>query len=623
MIRPAAEAWSSLPARWPDWSAPGGLCLVSAAGLALFLVPLRGVHLAQMSGLGLVSVLPVASLLGAGLLTLAFAAALALPRPYPAVLGAMLAAIVFCLDGVRAIIEAEPAQAGAYQAAGIAHYLSLTGHLAPGASAFRGWPGFFALIAFAEDVLGTRNLIPVLRLWPAVVSLLWLPPLFLMIRGMRASWQARWFAAFLFCAGNWVGLNYFSPESYGYLLYLLFLAIMLTWFRTAPGTLRPRARRARGERRRRRRGAGLLSGELPCVPPGRKQQALLVTLLIAIFVVAVASYPLAAFLLAAACLGLVLVRRSVLTSLPVLLLVILAGWLAFAAAPYWPGRLLAGIRSLASAGGGAVPGIAEDPASVHLHALEARLLLPVALVGLAVAGRRERRARFLDDRCMVVLACTPILVLGISLSQAGLAQAYLFALPALCMLAAYLFFPATQPRRPSRLMVSAAAACAVVLTGSFFLARYANETFEQVPRGELAAMNYLYAHDSAGARVLWLSPWPAGDRVPAMPWQYRGLGKIDYVPVLAPPDPRLTGHLVSAIRLSGPGTYLVITRTQEAELQQSAGYPGGWGDKFREQMSATRGVTVAFANRDAAIYTLRWPAGTARGPLVARPAPGQ
>ena len=374
MIRPAAGAWSSLPARWPDWSAPGGLCLVSAAGLALFLVPLRGVHLAQMSGLGLVSVLPVASLLGAGLLTLAFAAALALPRPYPAVLGAMLAAIVFCLDGVSAIIEAEPAQAGAYQAAGIAHYLSLTGHLAPGASAFRGWPGFFALIAFAEDVLGTRNLIPVLRLWPAVMSLLWLPPLFLMIRGMRASWQARWFAAFLFCAGNWVGLNYFSPESYGYLLYLLFLAIMLTWFRTVPGTLRPRARRARGERAAPAGGArGCCQGNCRVSRPARKQQADPAHAAHRDLRGRLASYPLAAFLLAAACVGLVLARRSVLTSMPVLLLVILAGWFAFAAAPYWPGRLLAGIRSLVSAGGGAVPGIAEDPASGHLYALEARL----------------------------------------------------------------------------------------------------------------------------------------------------------------------------------------------------------------------------------------------------------
>lgn len=217
---------------------------------------------------------------------------------------------------------------------------------------------------------------------------------------------------------------------------------------------------------------------------------------------------------------------------------------------------------------------------------------------------------------MLVLACTPVLVLGIGLNQASLAQAYLFALPALSMLAAYLFFPATQPSRASWLVVSAAAACAVVLTGGFFVARYANAAFEQVRAGDLKAMSYVYAHDSAGARLLWLSS-PAAGTVPALPWQYQGLGKIDYIPVQAPPDPGSTGHVVSALRRSGPGSYLIITRSQVTQLQQAAGYPAGWGQRFREQMSTTPGVRVAFASSGAAVYTLHWPARTPRKPLPA------
>jgi hypothetical protein len=586
---------------------------MGAAGLALFLIPLQGVDLGHMNGLGLVSVLPAASLAGAGLLVLAFTAALGLARPYPAVLAAILAAIVVCFDGVTAVLEVRPGQAASYQAAGMAQYIAAAGHPLAGAGPFSGWPGFFALIAFADDVLGPRGLVTVLRWWPAVMSLLWLLPLFLLMRNMRATWQARWFAAFLFCVGNWAGQSFFSPESYGYLLYLLFIAILLTWFRAAPATLR---RRAGGRGRRRWRGAGLLSGELPYVPASPAQQAILLGLLIAIFAVATASYPLAAFLLAAVCLVLALARRSVLTSLPVLLFVILAGWFSFAAAPGWPGRLLAGVRSLASAGGGAAPGITSSGAAVHLRALETGFLLAVIIIGLAVAGRRQRRTRFLDDRCMLVLACTPVLVAGIGLNQASLAQAYLFALPALSMLAAYLFFPATQPGRASWLVVSAAAACAVVLTGAFFAARYANAAFEQVRTGDLKAMSYVYAHDSAGARLLWLSS-PAAGTVPALPWQYRGLGKVDYIPVQAPPDPGSTGHVVSVLRRSGPGTYLIITRSQVTQLQQAAGYPPGWGQRFREQMGITPGVRVALANSDAAVYTLHWPPRTLRKPLPA------
>jgi hypothetical protein len=598
---------------------PAGLCLACAAGLALFLVPLRDMDLGRMNGLGLVSVLPATSLVGAGLLTVAFVAALGLARPYPAVLAAMLAAIVVCFDGVTAVVAARPGQATAYQAAGIAQYIAVAGHPPAGAGPYSGWPGFFALIAFAGDELGTRGLITVLRWWPAVMSLLWLLPLFLLIRNMRATWQARWFAAFLFCVGNWAGQSFFSPESYGYLLYLLFVAILLTWFRTAPGTLRPRSRRASGQGRRRWRGAGLLSGELPYVPVSPAQQAILLGLLLAIFAVATVSYPLAAFLLAAACLVLALARRSVLTSLPVLLFVILAGWFSFAAAPGWTGRLLANVRSLASAGGGAAAGITDAAANVHVRALETGLLLAVIIICLAVAGRRRRRTRFLDDRCMLVLACTPILAFVIGLNQASLAQAYLFALPALSMLAAYLFFPATQAGRARWLTVSAAAACAVVLTGAFFVARYANAALEQVRSGDLKAMGYVYAHDSGGVRLLWLNS-PAAGPVPALPWQYRGIGKLDYIPVQAPPDPGDVGHVVAAIRRSGPGTYLIITRSQVTQLQQAASYPAGWGQRFREQMSVTPGVRVPFADGGAAVYTLHWPPRTPRKPLPAAPA---
>ena len=47
---------------------------------------------------------------------------------------------------------------------------------------------------------------------------------------MRASWRAKWFAAFVFSVGNWVGQDYFSPQSVGYLFYLLIIALLLTWF---------------------------------------------------------------------------------------------------------------------------------------------------------------------------------------------------------------------------------------------------------------------------------------------------------------------------------------------------------------------------------------------------------
>ena len=196
----------------------------------MFLVPLRGIDLNRMNGLGLISVLPASSLAGAWLLALAFILALGLRTDRPVMLGAMLAAIVICLDGVTVIAEPEPRFATAYQIAGFVEYISRTGHTAPGLAAYFSWPGFFALVAFVEGVAGKHDLIPVLRLWPVTIDLLCLVPLFLIMRNLRMTWRAKWFAAFLFCVGSWVGQDYFSPQSFNYLLYLLFVAFLLTWF---------------------------------------------------------------------------------------------------------------------------------------------------------------------------------------------------------------------------------------------------------------------------------------------------------------------------------------------------------------------------------------------------------
>ena len=160
------------------------------------------------------------------------------------------------------------------------------------------------------------------------------------------------------------------------------------------------------------------------------------------------------------------------------------------------------------------------------------------------------------------------------------------------------------------------------MTGGFFIARYGNEAWEQTPRGELAAMNYLYAHDQNGARLLWLSQAPPVDVTPEMPWQYRDIEKVRYQSALAPVNPADVGGLVASLRAAGPGSYVITSTTQEAYLEQVASYRPGWGPAFRAHMSAAPGVRTVFANRDAVIYTLRWPPGT-RAPRLIMATGGQ
>jgi hypothetical protein len=613
--------------RWPDPWPVVAIAATALAGLAAFLLPLRGLDLSRMNGLGLISVLPVASLLGITAMVIAFSAGLCLPRAHPVVLGATLAGIVICLDAVTAFTEAEPRFPTSYQIAGFVEYVSRTGHTAPGLDAYFSWPAFFGAVAFLQRITGSHDLIPVLRWWPVAIDLACLVPLYLIMRNLRASWRAKWFAAFLFAAGNWVGQDYFSPQSFNYLLYLAFLGILLTWF-----SLRPRAANPAPQAKQdashhpfrswwRSSFSILVPGELESRPSSRAQRAVLLAILLGIFVVSTTSHQLTPFNMIAACLGLVVVRRCTITGLPVLLAVIVTGWVSFAAVAFWSGHMSALFGDLGNLSGNLNSSVAGrlTGTTQHLSVLEARTASAAAFLLMAGAGLLRRRSRVINDRVLITLLCVPFLAFGTQSYGGEIAlRVYLFALPAAAVLGAYLFFPATRDGsggHPRRAFLPAVA-CAVTLMIAFFVARYGNEAFEQSPPGEVAAFDYLYAHDQDGLQLLWLSPDPTIDNTPEMPWEYRDIEKINFVPELAPRDPGSVAGLVATLRAAGPGSYLITTSTQETYLNLQASYPVGWGAEFRARMAATPGVRTVFADADAVIYTLDWPHGTPVRPSI-------
>ena len=212
--------------RWPI----AALSLLAVSGLALFLVPLRTVNLEAINGYGLVSVLPLTSLLGVALLTLCYVLTLSLNRPYPAFLVAQLVALVVCLHGVTSFVESEPRFPTAWQHLGFLDYIGRTGEVAPTLDARFNWPGFFAAVTFVARAVGISDPSVLLGPAPVVAELLYLLPFVVLMACIRANWRTKWFAAFLLIAANWVGQDYFSPQSLNFLIYLLVLAFVLTWF---------------------------------------------------------------------------------------------------------------------------------------------------------------------------------------------------------------------------------------------------------------------------------------------------------------------------------------------------------------------------------------------------------
>ena len=612
---------------WPDpWWPAAVIALVAFGGLVLFVVPLGGVNLSRMNGLGLISVLPWMSLLGVTVAVIAFCTGLCLSRAYPAVLGVTLVGIVICLQAVTVFVEPEPRFPSAYQIAGFVEYVSRTGHTAPSLAAYFSWPGFFSAVAFLEGVTGHHNLFPVMRLWPVIIDLTYLIPLYLIMRNLRATWRAKWLAVFLFEVGNWVGQDYFSPQSFNFLLYLAFIAFVLTWFNWRPRTeavmsqVTPEP--ARGIRSRWRSSfSRLVPGEIESglVPPA--QRAVLLAILLGIFVFSTISHQLTPINMIIACTALVAVRRCRITGLPVLLAVIVTGWVSFAAVAFWSGHMSDLFGGLGHLDGNLTISVANRIVGTAQHRLVTggRSVGAAAFVSLGVAGLLRRWYRGVDDRVLAVLMCVPFLDFAAQSYGGEIAlRVYLFALPAAAILASYLFFPPTREEEGSHrwrafLLLTV---CAVTLLFGFFVFRYGNEAFEQVPTGEVNALNYVYAHDQNGARVLWLSESPTIDNTPEMPWEYRDMEKVQFIAELAPRNPRDVTALVATLRSVGLNTYLIVTSTQVNYLIQGASYPANWGSEFRAQMAATPGVRTVLANPDAVIYTVQWPPGTRARPVT-------
>ncbi|MCS0602040.1 lipopolysaccharide biosynthesis protein [Streptomyces sp. LP11] len=600
------------PGRWlaPSRSGVALACLLAAA-LLLYWVPalrLGEADLDRMGGLGLVSVLPVPTLVGAALLVTVFAALLRRRREHRALLLVTMLATVVSLHALPAVIETVPRFPTAWQHLGFLDYIDRTGSAVPDLDARWSWPGFFAVAAFAGRACGVTDFTEVIRWWPTAIQLAYLAPVLLLTRSLRASWRAKWTGVWIFALSGWVGQDYFSPQGFTYLLYLAFAAILLVWFR--PPRVLWGARRP---------------GEAEVLPADRRQRVVLLLVLMGLYAASVPAHQLTPFVMLGVLAALVLCGRCELRGLPLLFAVLVAVWLGFMAEPYWSGHfddLFGGVGGIGGNVSSSVSGRIQGGSPTHKLVLYTRVLLAGSVLGLACWGWWRRRRAGYRERSLLILAFVPFLGFGMQSYGGEMAlRVFMFAVPGAALLGGLALFPRTHARAAGRRLTAAPVAAllaGLLLMGGFLVARWGNEPFERVRPGEVAAMDWVYAHDRPTVRLLWLSDDTVNDVTPALPWGGRDMERVGYVPTLAPPDPALVSGLVKALRDAGPNAYLMVNRSQETYLRLDAGYPADWGPRLLANLDRRRELTKAYANADVAVYALRErPAGA-----VPEPDPG-
>lgn len=549
--RDAHAAPRRRPALPPPLGPELGIGLLLAAALALFWMPLRTLgdqELDRMNGLGLVSVLPATTFLGAGLLVLAFVSLLWLDRPRRTLLTAVLLATLFSLHGLQAASGAVPAPSGAAEIlAGVT-----TGNPADAATAAR-W-------------------------WPVAVHLLAPAPLLLMMRAVRADWRALWTGAWIFALSSWAVADGSAAQGIAHLLRLAFVALVLVRFRV-PRTVEPDERPPGGTEVRRE---------------GVRTRTAVAAVVVAVFAATLVTDAPTALFMPAVLAGLVLARRSQLYVPLALLMTLTLLWAGFSGEPLGVFRPPAGI-----------PGTGGGSGRELLSA--AGVMSAAGVVLLAWCGWWRRRSRGHSERTLLVVAFAPALglVLG-PMDGAVAARVFACALPGTALLAALALFPVTggaadgRERRGTGAAPLGALLAGLALTGGFLVVRGGDAPFERVTRGEAEAVAYVEGLPGGSGRLLWLSDGSGAGPEPA-------LSPAALRPTLAPRDPVLVGGLVAALRKAGPQAYLMAGHSQAQYLRLTAGRSASWERRLVRSLDARPDLVRVLSNDDARLYALRDP----------------
>lgn len=589
---------------------PAAPLALTTAGIVVWALALPGVEPSRMSDAGLVSVLPTRVFVALALVSAGFLATMHL-RPVGTVLLIHLVALVAILFGTTSVVEHVPHISATWRHVGIIDYIGRTHRVDPNIDAYFNWPGFFIFSAFMADVAGAGSTIGFARWAPALYEILYLLPIFLIARAGAADRRLVWTTVWLFTISNWVAQDYFSPQATTYLLYLVGIALLLSWFSplsaapvvatggvaTTQGLL-AWARRARGA---------------PPAPRGTATQRILLLLALIVVVAAtVPSHQLTPFAVLAATTGLVAIRACTARGLPLLVFVMIAAWVSFMAVTYLAGHFGAVVGGL-----GKVDQNVSSNLGGRLHGSPDHMVIVLTRIGvtgglwlLALIGLLRRFRNGYRDQALAVLAAAPFFLIGLQ-SYGGeiLLRIYLFALPFMAFFAAAAFFTSRETRSSWR-ATGALAVVSALLVAGFLVSRYGNERADFFTKGEVGAFAYVNRVAPKRARLVSLSR--------DYPRAFARYGDFRYVFVSElPPWSRLqpsgarVPQAVAVVRRamttprSSPPSYLIVTRSQLAYLETFSNVRPRLLELLFARLRRAPEFRTLYANRDAFVLELR------------------
>jgi GT2 family glycosyltransferase len=562
--------------------------------IALWLQSLGSVDLSAMTDLGLVSVLPVTYWAALLIVVATIPVLIHRDRTATVLLVAYLAALIMILHATPVLLYDSLRYGWAWKHVGVVDYIVRNKSLEPQVgglfNAYQAWPGFFALNAVVVKAIGLPSALSYAAWGPPLFELAALFPLRILFSTLSRDRRQIWLALLIFYLGNWVGQDYFSPQAFAYLLYLVILGVCLRWL-PASHADRPLWRW------RRWLGRDLSSEEAPSPSQRRVLLAVVVLLMVAV----VSSHQLTPFMLLSALCLLVLGRQTGPAWLPAVLATFTVVWMVTMGRTFIDQNLYWIIESIGHPGANAQAGLVD----LSRTSVDQRLVsyadrgLTAGLVVLAGMGwMRLRRARAPRRGAALLAVSTVPLLAANSYGGEMIFRVYLFALPFLGLLTAGLLYP-----RASRgwFSASVSVALAVVLVVPFCLAYYGKERANYFNPQEVAASEWLYSHAPARSLLVGADA--------QLPWGFTHYENYDYLFLEnLTPSQRATlakspmTEIDQESRSQAGPTYVILTRSQADYARYTGILSSATMTALTSSLQHDPFYRVVYRNADAVIF---------------------
>ncbi|MFL6111756.1 MAG: glycosyltransferase, partial [Catenulispora sp.] len=542
--------------------------------------------------LGLVTALPVTFWAALAVLTAGFAAIIAgRARIGTALPAGYVLTLIAALHATPALLYPNLRYAWAWKHVSIVEVLTAR-HSLPNVpdstslAAYSQWPGFFTLNTLLTQMTGASSAGSYAAWGPPLFNAAMIVPLVLLYRSITGSRRLLWCGVWVYFISSWVGQDYFSPQAYSFVLYVLFLAVVV-----------------------RRIGRPAAAGSSATPPWGELGLLLLIAAAID------SSHQLTPVMLVTVLAALMIKRSRRKALLPLFCGVVLvtAAWEATVGRPFLAAHLSTLVKAIgsldANTGSAFVTLSAVSRDQALIAWIDRGLTAGMGLLGVVALLRRPRLRSPLGW-----LALSPLVLLGMSDYGGEIAfRVYLFALPALALLVAGLLLPASAGRRALRSVAARARAATrpavlavafTALLSALIFAYYGKERGTSFTADEVAAAAYVAAHTKPGEVIIGVNDdYPgAYTDYPDHSYVWFGLQDPDLAKrVTADPVGQLGTLATISPDLAG---YIVLTRSQDVVARQTGALPPGAFEQIRGALDASPATPLVFGSPDARVYRI-------------------